>query len=101
MRALPRISQESLIFGAAPAGRSEGHCRRQAFQAQLSLQTLATMAAGKTLDAYGHMPGNTCEQADGKQAYTQTRLHCAETWARLPQRALAERLAWKLQGFSC
>ena len=45
----------------------------------------ATMEAGKTLDAYGHMPGNVCEQADGKQAYTQTRLKGAETWVRLPR----------------
>ncbi|CAE7292249.1 unnamed protein product, partial [Symbiodinium sp. CCMP2456] len=45
----------------------------------------ATMEAGKTLDAYGHMPGNVCEQADGKQAYTQTKLKGAETWVRLPK----------------
>ena len=45
----------------------------------------ATMEAGKTLDAYGHMPGNVCEQADGKQAYTQTKLKGAETWVRLPR----------------
>ena len=32
------------------------------------------MEAGKVLDAYGHAPGNTCQQADGKQAYTQTTL---------------------------
>ena len=28
----------------------------------------ATMEAGKVLDAYGHTPANTCQQADGKQA---------------------------------
>ena len=43
------------------------------------------MEAGKTLDAYGHMPGNACEQADGKQAYTQTKLKGVETWVRLPR----------------
>ena len=45
----------------------------------------ATMEAGKTPDAYGHMPGNACEQADGKQAYTQTKLKGVETWVRLPR----------------
>ena len=45
----------------------------------------ATREAGKTLDAYGHMPGNACEQADGKQAYTQTKLKGVETWVRLPR----------------
>ena len=45
----------------------------------------AAMEAGKVLDAYGHAPGNTCQQADGKQAYTQTTLKGTETWARLPK----------------
>ena len=45
----------------------------------------ATMEAGKALDAYGHAPGNECQQADGKQAYTQTTLKGAETWVRLPR----------------
>ncbi|CAE7497332.1 NaCP60E, partial [Symbiodinium natans] len=44
----------------------------------------ATMEAGKALDAYGHAPGNDCQQADGKQAYTQTTLKGKETWVRLP-----------------
>lgn len=30
----------------------------------------ANMEAGKSLDAYGSMPGSTVTQADGKQAYT-------------------------------
>ena len=45
----------------------------------------ATMEAGKALDAYGHAPGNECQQADGKQAYTQTTLKGTETWVRLPR----------------
>ena len=45
----------------------------------------ATMKAGKALDAYGHAPGNECQQADGKQAKTQTTLKGAETWVRLPR----------------
>ena len=45
----------------------------------------ATMEAGKALDAYGHTPGNECQQADGKQAYTQTTLKGTETWVRLPR----------------
>ena len=43
------------------------------------------MEAGKVLDAYGHAPGNGCQQADGKQAYTQTTLKGTETWVRLPK----------------
>ena len=43
------------------------------------------MEAGKVLDAYGHAPGNTCQQADGKQAFTQTTLKGTETWVRLPK----------------
>ena len=31
------------------------------------------------------VPGNECQQADGKQAYTQTILKGAETWVRLPR----------------
>ena len=30
------------------------------------------MEACKVLDVYGHAPGNTCQQAVSKQAYTQT-----------------------------
>ena len=44
-----------------------------------------TLEAGKVLDAYGQAPGNTCQQADGKQAYTQTTLKGTETWVRLPK----------------
>ena len=46
----------------------------------------ATMEAGKVLDAYGHAPGNTCQQADGKQAYTQTTLKGTETWVKSKDR---------------
>ena len=45
----------------------------------------ATMKAAKVLDAYGHAPGNICQQADGKQAYTQTTLTGTETWVRVPK----------------
>ena len=45
----------------------------------------AAMEAGKVLDAYEHAPGNGCQQADGKQAYTQTTLKGTETWVRLPK----------------
>ncbi|CAE6970116.1 unnamed protein product [Symbiodinium natans] len=45
----------------------------------------ATMEAGKVLDAYGHAPNHGVEQADGKQAYTQTTLKGADTWVRLPR----------------
>ena len=31
------------------------------------------------------MPGNVCQQADGKQAYAQTTLKGVETWVRLPR----------------
>ena len=31
------------------------------------------------------LTGFACEQADGKQAYTQTTLKGAETWVRLPR----------------
>ena len=34
----------------------------------------ARMEAGKVLDAYGSQPGHAGQQADGKQAYTQTTL---------------------------
>ena len=45
----------------------------------------ATMEAGKVLDAYGSQPGYAGQQADGKQAYTQTTLTGTETWVRLPR----------------
>ena len=45
----------------------------------------ATMEAGKVLDAYGSQPGHAGQQADGKQAYTQTTLKGTETWVRLPK----------------
>ena len=43
------------------------------------------MEAGKVLDAYGSQPGYAGQQADGKQAYTQTILKGTETWVRLPR----------------
>ena len=48
----------------------------------------ATKEAGKVLDAYGSQPGYAGQQADGKQAYTQTTLKGTETWVRLPKNRL-------------
>ena len=45
----------------------------------------ANMEAGKSLDAYGSMPGNTVMQGDGKQAYTQALMKGTPTWVRLPK----------------
>ena len=45
----------------------------------------ANMEAGKSLDAYGSMPGNTVTQGDGKQAYTQALMKGVPTWVRLPK----------------
>lgn len=40
----------------------------------------ANMEAGKSLDAYGSMPGNTVTQGDGKQADTQALMKGVHTW---------------------
>ena len=45
----------------------------------------ANMEAGKSVDAYGSMPGNTVMQGDGKQAYTQALMKGTPTWVRLPK----------------
>ena len=45
-----------------------------------------------------HSQGFACEQADGKQAYTQTTLKGAETWVRLPREKVAQVMDWKIQG---
>ena len=45
----------------------------------------ATMEAGKVVDAYGAQPGYKTEQADGKQAYTQSLMRGTKTWVRLPK----------------
>eukprot|EP00435_Cladocopium_sp_Y103_P074253 s1156_g47.t1 len=47
----------------------------------------ANMEAGKAFDAYGAMPANKTNQADGdgKQAYTQALMQGIFTWIRLPR----------------
>ncbi len=45
----------------------------------------ATMDAARAADCYGLAPGNTIQQADAEQAYTQSALGGTETWVRLPQ----------------
>ena len=44
----------------------------------------ANMEASKVVDAYRLFPGNTVEQADAQQAYTQSELEGIPTWVRLP-----------------
>ena len=53
----------------------------------------ATIQASKCADAYGLFPGNTVEQADARQAYTQTVLKGAPTWVELPESRWPD--AWK------
>ena len=46
----------------------------------------AALEAGKFCDAYGLLPGHSCEQSDGEQAYIQSKLSGkAKTWIRLPK----------------
>ena len=45
----------------------------------------ATMEAGKIADAYGMLPGNEIEMADGESAYTQAELQGPPTWVRIPR----------------
>ena len=45
----------------------------------------ATMEAGKVVDAFGAQPGHCTEQADGKQAYTQSLMEGTETWVEIPR----------------
>ena len=45
----------------------------------------ASMEAGKAADAVGLFPGNTVEQCDAEQAYTQAKLSGNPTWVRLPK----------------
>ena len=53
----------------------------------------STMEAGKVVDAYGAMPGNTAEQCDGVQAYTQALMRGVETWVEMPKNRWPK--AWK------
>ena len=43
----------------------------------------ANTQAGKAVDCYACLPGHTCEQSDGEQAYVQAELGGVETWAAL------------------
>lgn len=45
----------------------------------------ATMEAGKTVDAYGCIPGNAIQQADAEQAYIQADLKGPKLWLSLPR----------------
>ena len=45
----------------------------------------STLEAGKAVDAYGALPGNTAEQA-----YTQALMQGVETWVEIP----AEGMGW-------
>ena len=57
----------------------------------------ASMDAGKAVDAVGCFPGNSCQQADAKQAYVQAKLQGTETWVALPEEAWPQ--AWKDKGY--
>ena len=56
MRALPRISQESLIFGAAPAGRSEATAVVKLFKRSFHCRFWQPWKPAKHL-----MPTGTCQ----------------------------------------
>ena len=45
----------------------------------------ATMQATKVCDCYGLLPGHSAQQADARQAYTQTVLGGVKTWVELPR----------------
>ncbi len=47
----------------------------------------ATMEASKAADIYGLVPGHSVQQADARQAYTQSTLGGTPTWVRLPREA--------------
>ena len=53
----------------------------------------ATMQASKAADTYGLFPGNATEQADARQAYTQSKLGGTPTYVRLPKDAWPD--SWK------
>ena len=59
----------------------------------------ATMAGSKSADLFGNLPGNTIEQADATQAYTQAPLgeDCPDTWVRLPYEYWPK--WWKDEGY--
>ena len=62
------------------------------------------MEADKVLDAYRSQPGYAGQQADGKQAHTQTTLEVTETWERLPRNRWSSSFDWHcmdtpIQGF--
>eukprot|EP00959_Pyramimonas_sp_CCMP1952_P003909 82384-Pyramimonas_sp.AAC.1 len=47
----------------------------------------ATMQASKAADAYGLFEGHDIQQADARQAFTQSKLGGTPTWVRLPKEA--------------
>ena len=56
----------------------------------------ATMQAGKAVDAYGLLAGNSVQQCDAEQAYIQSELGGVPTWVRLPKERWPP--AWIKQG---
>ena len=57
----------------------------------------ATVQASKAADAYGSMSGNSIQQADAIQAYTQSELGGTPTWVQLPKEAWPP--SWKTDGY--
>ena len=53
----------------------------------------ATMQATQVCDCYGLLPGHKTEQADARQAYTQTVLGGVKTWVELPRDQWPEKWA--------
>ena len=47
----------------------------------------ASMQAGRAVDLHGLLPGHTIQQADARQAYTQSLLGGVKTYVRLPREA--------------
>ena len=56
----------------------------------------ATTQAGKAVDAYGLLSGNTVQQCDAEQAYIQSELGEVPTWVRLSKEGWPA--AWVKQG---
>ena len=54
------------------------------------------MLASKTTDTYGLFPGRGIEQADARQAYTQSKLGGTPTWVTFPYEAWPQE--WKDRG---
>ena len=56
----------------------------------------ATIEAGKVADAYGMLPGNEIEMADGESAYTQAELQGPPTSVRIPRERWPQ--SWEDEG---